>query len=80
MPNINRKKEEVKANMGGTDEMAGLLALMIFKIDTTIELLIQKGIMDKDEFKKEIFEKIEQGQDEELKIRMKENIEKLLNK
>jgi hypothetical protein len=54
------------------------LVLMSFKIDAVIELLIKKGFIDKDELKELIHQKIDQGEDEEAKIRMKRSLDELL--
>jgi len=55
-----------------------LLASMSFTIDSLIEMLIQNGTIDKDEFKNLVYQKIDQGEDEEAKVRIKERLDKLL--
>lgn len=64
--------------MGDSIGIADLLALMSFKIDAVIELLIKNGIIDKGEFKELVLRKIDQGEDEEAKVTMKESLDKFL--
>lgn len=60
------------------DKVASILALMNFKIDSIIELLIQNGTIDKDEFRNLVFQKIDRAENEEAKTKMKETLDKLL--
>lgn len=59
------------------DNAAGLadfLALMSFKVDVIVELLIKNGVINKEEFKELVFQKIDKGEDEEAKLKMKESL------
>lgn len=68
---------ESKKDPDSADQFVDFLALSSFKIDTVIELLIQKDIITKDELKKGMFKKIEQGDDEKSIRSLKERINKV---
>lgn len=64
--------------MSSWDQVANAFALASFKLDTVIELLIQNGTIDKDEFRNLVFQKIDKGEDEAAKQKMKENLNSFL--
>jgi len=64
--------------MGDGSGFVNLLALMSFKVDAVVELLIKNGVIDKDEFKELVVKKIDQGEDEEAKAKMKARLDEFL--
>lgn len=60
--------------MSSWDQLANVFALASFKLDAVIELLIQNGVIDKDEFRTLVFRKIDKGEDEAVKQKMKESL------
>ncbi|RJX18500.1 MAG: hypothetical protein C4570_06375 [Ammonifex sp.] len=64
--------------MGDSSGFVSWLVLMSFKVDAVVELLIKNGVIDKSEFKELVLRKIDQGEDDEAKARMKESLDKFL--
>ncbi|WP_089610080.1 hypothetical protein [Dehalobacterium formicoaceticum] len=60
--------------MNGMEELTNMIALDSFRLETIISLLLEKGIIGKEEYENKIFSFIERGEDEEAKARFKQII------
>ena len=58
------------------NKLVDLLALIDFQIESIVELLLEKEIISRQEFIDKIYSKIDRGEDEESKVRLREKIER----